>query len=77
MNRRLVRVLFLVLVISFAISGLLVSSAQIGLPVAKLPAPLPSVFDVRGPDGVPTVAQTSVCGSNFPKPSLQVTHYRT
>src|SRR5688572_2250014 len=54
MNRRLVRVLFLVLVIAFAISSLLVSSAQIGLPVAKLPAPLPSVFDVRGPDGVPT-----------------------
>ena len=54
MKRRLVRVLFLVLVISFAISSLLVSSAQTGLPVASTPAPLPTVFDVRGPDGVPT-----------------------
>jgi Zn-dependent metalloprotease len=51
--RNFLRPFIFVVVMLFSISGLLISSAQLNIPVNPPVTALPSVFDVRGPDGIP------------------------
>ncbi len=59
-SRHWLRPSLFVVIILFSISGFVISSAQLNTPGVPGVTSLPSVFDVRGPDGVPQGLRTGM-----------------